>query len=268
MSISILAPLAGRDFSGIPPLADAGISILAPLAGRDQNLDYARKHHFDFNPRAPCGARQHEAIPRNQLCQISILAPLAGRDYERIQNCRWTKNFNPRAPCGARRQGGACGHAGGSISILAPLAGRDPLSPPSGTLPAISILAPLAGRDLFRNSATGRCRNFNPRAPCGARRLATANLRLWFPFQSSRPLRGATSQKYRPLQNRGISILAPLAGRDPHRSDLDGRSHSISILAPLAGRDFTSLDSCAIRWISILAPLAGRDGLILTPTLT
>ena len=103
------------------------------------------------------------------------------------------------------------------------------------------------------------------------------------PFQSSRPLRGATSATAIVTPAAVISILAPLAGRDSlpqHPAALDG----ISILAPLAGRDaaahsLTSMlssfqSSRPVRGatgehsvgtgrdgISILAPLAGRDPL-------
>ena len=57
--------------------------------------------------------------------------------------------------------------------------------------------------------------NFNPRAPCGARRLHRA----------------------RDLQGDRISTHAPLAGRDSSPRSTSGRSGRISTHAPLAGRD-------------------------------
>ncbi len=57
----------------------------------------------------------------------------------------------------------------------------------------------------------------------------------------------------------GISIHAPLAGRDvctiPHSRGI----FKISIHAPLAGRDLRHHDAQAAHGISIHAPLAGRD---------
>ena len=56
------------------------------------------------------------------------------------------------------------------ISIRAPRAGRDTIIPYQGYLINISIRAPRAGRDRKdRIKARGHA-DFNPRAPCGARR--------------------------------------------------------------------------------------------------
>ena len=100
-------------------------------------------------------------------------------------------------------------------------------------------------------------------------------------FQSTRPLRGATPTAGAQRQGTGISIHAPLAGRDPSlcwfttssanfnpRAPCGARRYVqrvrvklglISIHAPLAGRDVRG--GCSLNWefISIHAPLAGRD---------
>ena len=56
-------------------------------------------------------------------------------------------------------------------------------------------------------------------------------------FQSTRPMRGATSV-YRLYAGRlSISIHAPHAGRDPRQRGLAGGALPISIHAPHAGRD-------------------------------
>ena len=57
----------------------------------------------------------------------------------------------------------------------------------------VSIHAPRAGRDMMRSPRLGIFARFNPRAPCGAR-LVTAMV-MWSKttFQSTRPVRGATS---------------------------------------------------------------------------
>ena len=124
---------------------------------------------------------------------ISTHAPLAGRDQPGRQ---------------------LFGHVL-TISTHAPLAGRDPV----GRLDALEVListhAPLAGRDPCRHCYTQPHCNFNPRAPCGARRLepwaSSASRSDFNPrapcgarprlcllvqqrsrFQPTRPLRGAT----------------------------------------------------------------------------
>ena len=79
------------------------------------------------------------------------------------------------------------------ISIHAPRAGRDSRPAlPGGVVRAISIHAPRAGRDLTPENTPVYSKNFNPRAPCGARPASTAGTIGEVTFQSTRPVRGAT----------------------------------------------------------------------------
>ena len=178
------------------PGRDAGrrrISIHAPLAGRDPQPAGAIFSFTDFNPRAPCGARP-DTVPRVVL------------------RCSY---FNPRAPCGARLS--SCHPSDGvllfqstrplrgatsdytteerysPISIHAPLAGRDAANAAFCLFLAISIHAPLAGRDQGATRLDNERLHFNPRAPCGARLGIEGNDHQTPLFQSTRPLRGATS---------------------------------------------------------------------------
>ena len=125
-------------------------------------------------------------------------------------------NFNPRAPCGARPNVVISGKLIQSISIHAPRAGRD------------------CRYSVFCRSTF----DFNPRAPCGARPIAdrirsmTDNISIHAPragrdtrcndcraynkpFQSTRPVRGATINSPEFWRQKfSISIHAPRAGRD------------------------------------------------------
>ena len=56
--------------------------------------------------------------------------------------------------------------------------------------------------------------NFNPRAPCGARRMTCARQACTTLFQPTRPLRGATQGHQNGQVCHEISTHAPLAGRD------------------------------------------------------
>ena len=126
--------------------------------------------------------------------QISIHAPRVGRDGCYVSKDGDSNHFNPRAPCGARPRGGADVIATSRISIHAPRVGRDLVN--LGFLvvqPIISIHAPRVGRDIFSGMTTvKKLDNFNPRAPCGARRLTTATANEISTFQSTRPVWGAT----------------------------------------------------------------------------
>ena len=78
-------------------------------------------------------------------------------------------------------------------------------------------------------------------------------------FQPTRPLRGATTKIYIKRREAGISTHAPLAGRDPVAQPV-GVVGKISTHAPLAGRDgWPRSAGRTIYFISTHAPLAGRD---------
>ena len=80
--------------------------------------------------------------------------------------------------------------------------------------------------------------DFNPRAPCGARRIATISSRVSLIFQSTRPVRGATV----------------LFSRHP-------MSESFQSTRPVRGATHSRFSSIQWRFISIHAPRAGRDTL-------
>ena len=74
----------------------------------------------------------------------------------------------------------------------------------------ISIHAPRAGRDVPQSGTSTVCSHFNPRAPCGARRIAATVATPISIFQSTRPVRGATQSKYP-----GCSVLTNFNPRAP-----------------------------------------------------
>ena len=165
-------PVWGATSSAMPSTRTMMISIHAPRVGRDKRNDKQRHHCKNFNPRAPCGARRR------------LRAVHAGPHT----------HFNPRAPCGARpkivafyglndefqstRPVWGATIAGWffllnpePISIHAPRVGRDRgIVVPAVLFEVISIHAPRVGRDFAGCSNQRRSGNFNPRAPCGARR--------------------------------------------------------------------------------------------------
>ena len=89
--------------------------------------------------------------------------------------------------------------------------------------------------------------NFNPRAPCGARPGPLEKRRQIMLFQSTRPMRGATTERGFTRLTIKISIHAPRAGATFTGQSIatDG---SISIHAPHAGRDRSSFWDNALAW--------------------
>ena len=89
----------------------------------------------------------------------------------------------------------------------------------------ISIHAPRVGRDDTRVGHKTNGNNFNPRAPCGARRYTPYCCFTQNKFQSTRPVWGATVLTLGRTDDFVISIHAPRVGRDVlHRPELAGPS--------------------------------------------
>ena len=147
-----------------------------------------------------------------------------------------------------------------SISTHAPLAGRDsshlsstlsdhlfqPTRPLRGatqeplqcrqSLQNFNPRAPCGARRSSQRDAPLH-QYFNPRAPCGARLMQICVLLIRLLFQPTRPLRGATTETVHKSGFTSISTHAPLAGRDLLLRFLRRHASCISTHAPLAGRD-------------------------------
>ena len=145
----------------------------------------------DFNPRAPCGARRRSWWRRRITMDFNPRAPCGARRRAVIASVQ-SRYFNPRAPCGARQDEMREGFVPAEFQSTRPVRGATKEFDALAALVGISIHAPRAGRDAWRWTWRRSHRNFNPRAPCGAR--------LSYLFS------GGTSLI--------ISIHAPRAGRD------------------------------------------------------
>ncbi len=191
--------------------------------------------------------------------------------------------FNPRAPCGARQVVRHRLRIIGIISIHAPHAGRD-LNKARRLVrwQLISIHAPHAGRDRrARRNAPYSSADFNPRAPCGARRAAViastvppvdfnprapcGARRTFCPlsrstaaFQSTRPMRGATLTPQQLDALKEISIHAPHAGRDAaERRRFDHAGH-FNPRAPCGARPPSERDIVSLLYFNPRAPCGAR----------
>ena len=144
---------------------------------------------------------------------------------------------------------------------------------------------PLRGTTGAKDQKVLGYRDFNPRAPCGARQARGIPRTPKSAFQSTCPLRGTTQNFQGDPQKEVISIHVPLAGHDDCAGGYGMRTQ-ISIHVPLAGHDIQNLptiiveivfqSTCPLRgttgrcfregyhtMISIHVPLAGHDGLVL-----
>ena len=170
-------------------------------------------------------------------------------------------NFNPHSPCGERP---------GVLTGGMVIAYFNPHSP--------------CGERRQSPSAATSSRNFNPHSPCGERlftppilpevtifqstlplRGATSPCSLPFAatweFQSTLPLRGATQQRIaRSVQHRYFNPHSP-CGERPLTRPTAACSYVISIHTPLAGSDLRTYNSCNFQYVfQSTLPLRGATG--------
>ena len=190
--ISIHTPLAGSDVIGVPLL----------VCG------------FNFNPHSPCGERP-VCFERHHLGRsISIHTPLAGSDPCRRGRACAASDFNPHSPCGERPTNTWPSTRTRSFQSTLPLRGATKPEPEDSTPTGVSIHPPLAGSDGTGRSRVWRRSYFNPHSPCGERLFCTRSMNGKNVFQSTLPLRGATTDRFGGLHARFISIHTSLAGSD------------------------------------------------------
>ena len=167
--------------------------------------------------------------------------------------------FNPRTPCGVRLAPRHDARIVQRISIHAPLAGCDVSKAGAADGEHISIHAPLAGCDAHFLGDAPFGSHFNPRTPCGVRRIWCLRRRRRKHFNPRTPC-GVRRDNLSGLRFVIISIHAPLAGCDGRRGGSGGLILVFQSTHPLRGAT-TRLpnqyreDSV----ISIHAPLAGCD---------
>ena len=184
-------PAWGATAASIARCTSSRISIHAPRVGRDI-----------------CTANRTHNI------NISIHAPRVGRDRNFMCIKIPVQHFNPRAPCGARLV--TVDKTTGEVEFQStrPVWGATQSFRPPSIPHIISIHAPRVGRDEAAGQADACARNFNPRAPRGARRSCIIITYYYDIFQSTRPAWGATFTFRLYPGKYWISIHAPRVGRD------------------------------------------------------
>ena len=168
-----------------------GISIHAPLAGCDLAHERFELLVTHFNPRTPCGVRLRRLPTLPPSRQFQSTHPLRGATAH-FNSFLSACNISIHAPLAGCDLKAEKADAELAISIHAPLAGCDSKIRFFASAEWISIHAPLAGCDLRGRRKERQLQNFNPRTPCGVRRLLLRAFAGGLKFQSTHPLRGAT----------------------------------------------------------------------------
>ena len=158
-----------------PPLKNVFTSTdsfqsTCPARGTTQSTDLLNQFISDFNPRAPRGARLDLRMPTTRA-----------------------HNFNPRAPRGARHVAVSGLFMVCPISIHVPREGHDPgLYLENASVKEFQSTCPARGTTYRVLNRDSLARNFNPRAPRGARPFSGVIFAANLLFQSTGPAWGTT----------------------------------------------------------------------------
>ena len=113
---------------------------------------------------------------------------------------------------------------------------------------SISIHAPRVGRDLRCGERLGARINFNPRAPCGARREVELVAGVVLKFQSTRPVWGATPQKPPPpIKTNRFQSTRPVWGATSQRCSSRKPQTNFNPRAPCGARLYRIVDGPCIK---------------------
>ena len=185
--------------------------------------------------------------------------PLRGATRGKPDLQRLGTDFNPRTPCGVRPAFRIRGCRGANFNPRTPCGVRPDLMAVYTQTLEISIHAPLAGCDFLSSKLMFANEHFNPRTPCGVRPDLNFILSGGGTFQSTHPLRGATTGTPEHPDIDFISIHAPLAGCDAETPARASPKAKFQSTHPLRGATIRGTLASMALGISIHAPLAGCD---------
>ena len=194
--ISIHTPHAGSDTKAFfDRLSKSEFQSTLPMRGATTMVISFPLTPGYFNPHSPCGERLAFLISLFVVVQFQSTLPMRGAtgidDHIGLSG----KNFNPHSPCGERPYTRYIIGKRRCISIHTPHAGSDG----AGHTMSMDIM------NFNPHSPCGERRSaslfivcdsdFNPHSPCGERPEAQKKAEAALQFQSTLPMRGATSQQ-------------------------------------------------------------------------
>ena len=213
-------PLRGATFSMRLVQHIVSISIHTPLAGSDGTARPWSRPCGNFNPHSPCGERQYAYRHPSVKVEISIHTPLAGSDEAGAAVLVKADVISIHTPL-AGSDSLLCGrYQYNKFQSTLPLRGATHLLPGQPRGKPISIHTPLAGSDHAGTARKGWALYFNPHSPCGERLAFCFNRPHSSIFQSTLPLRGATSRLLRSIRvPKYFNPHSPCGERPYHDAD-------------------------------------------------
>ena len=186
-----------------------------PREGHDIIVALSMSLALHFNPRAPRGARQKTTEFTYNPIEFQSTCPARGTTCNALKCVLYCSHFNPRAPRGARPFPDLDVATSGEFQSTCPARGTTQYSPVLPGLHLISIHVPREGHDQRPKKRCRAGRDFNPRAPRGARLaapiayFAESNISIHVPREGHDLRRGEICPPHR------ISIHVPREGHDP-----------------------------------------------------
>ena len=227
-----LAPHRGR--GAIP------ISIHAPRVGSDVQPVRRGNHQIVFQSTLPVWGATRGSAHRRTGKGISIHAPRVGSDSRPQIRCFLPINFNPRSPWGERRIGQGLLVGGLTFQSTLPVGGATEFLRAAVRDHQFQSTLPVWGATTTRTRyQKSNNKDFNPRSPCGERRVATLGRR----------------------QRGSISIHAPRVGSDGLSRMRRGNDGDFNPRSPCGERLTDIIRSVTIRGFQSTLPVWGA-----TPT--
>ena len=164
-----------------------------PVRGATPERYPARSRPCNFNPRSPCGERLLPLVGDIVDELISTHAPRAGSDITTTSQSCLKTSFQPTLPVrGATGSDAGPSTASDSFQPTLPVRGATEHVVVDHVDVVISTHAPRAGSDNMFGDAADGGQDFNPRSPCGERRVPESRMTEFALFQPTLPVRGAT----------------------------------------------------------------------------
>ena len=165
------APYGARHRGKHDPRDQPQFQSTRPIWGATGSAWTPESGYQNFNPRAPYGARLFVLPGGDSPEPISIHAPHMGRDPRRVRAYNAAREISIHAPHMGRDYGVSQLSELVDISIHAPHMGRDvPFKINQLGCSAFQSTRPIWGATSCGDGADTQDKDFNPRAPYGARR--------------------------------------------------------------------------------------------------
>ena len=233
---------ATEDAGSVKTIAIAKVSIHAPRAEGDSSprRSTGRTAGGSFNPRPPCGGRRgRRAVDQDIGRKFQSTPPVRRATQSAPEAPPRPNRFNPRPPCGGRQDRVPAVEASDAAFQSTPPVRRATRARGQRRQQRrVSIHAPRAEGDPTSTCRSRGGRRFNPRPPCGGRLFRGRMSDYYGVFQSTPPVRRATSRSQRRhLPHKQFQSTPPVRRATRHHPESGGAdSPGFNPRPPCGGR--------------------------------